>query len=310
MMIKRYIMKIKGCKICLITGLVALSSCSQYNRTASKNDPNLSSSETESMHVPSHRYGGWYCPDNLNGFAPVDIKKWKQVPVINGRMPTKEETQNGSSLIFVDLAKYPNAKPLNISVPKLASFYNQSSKRYELVIIIQAINVDHDSIVGFRYLNGGNGSARLSEVKILSDSEISKIPNSQFITQTVGIHANAIDVWNVLTQYTYSKVLQGFFDSDNTLPEDWRIHSNVNYHYANAGKVTASYADMLYGSYYIQNDYDNLHYNEKFLILESQDTSMVELKIVTGPYGNDYKAQEQIINGWVQKVKELSEQHK
>ena len=46
-------------------------------------------------------------------------------------------------------------------MPKLARFYNIHSGKRELVIIIQALNISNDSIVGFRYLNGGNGSARL-----------------------------------------------------------------------------------------------------------------------------------------------------
>ena len=61
-----------------------------------------------------HKYGGWYCPDNLNGFPAVDISNWESVPVVNGRMATKEETHNGISLIFVDDLKYPNAKALDI----------------------------------------------------------------------------------------------------------------------------------------------------------------------------------------------------
>ena len=54
----------------------------------------------------THDYGNWYCPDNLNGFPAVDIKKWESVPVVNGRMATMEETQNGTSLIFIDNQKY------------------------------------------------------------------------------------------------------------------------------------------------------------------------------------------------------------
>ncbi|MDX1349364.1 MAG: hypothetical protein R3279_03915, partial [Putridiphycobacter sp.] len=38
---------------------------------------------------PPHNYGGWYCPDNLNGFPAVDLANWSQVPVITNRLPTK-----------------------------------------------------------------------------------------------------------------------------------------------------------------------------------------------------------------------------
>ena len=96
-----------------------------------------------------HRYGGWYCPDNLNGFPAVDIADWKSVPVVNDRLPTKEEAQSEASLIFVDREKYPDAKALDMTMPKLALFYNESAQREDLVIVIQAFNVQNDSIVWF-----------------------------------------------------------------------------------------------------------------------------------------------------------------
>ena len=72
-----------------------------------------------SADVEPHKYGGWYCPDNLNGFPAVDIHNWEDVPVINGRMPTQDETQTEASLIFIDIEKYPNAKPLDLKMPQL-----------------------------------------------------------------------------------------------------------------------------------------------------------------------------------------------
>lgn len=50
---------------------------------------------------------------------------------------------------------------MDIVLPKLAQFYNEYSKKTEVVIVIQAIEIEGDSIVGFRYLNGGNGSLSL-----------------------------------------------------------------------------------------------------------------------------------------------------
>ena len=124
-----------------------------------------------SADVEPHKYGGWYCPDNLNGFPAVDINNWEDVPVINGRMPTQDETQTEASLIFIDIEKYPNAKPLDLKMPQLARFYNNHSRKEEIVIVIQAINVSNDSVVGFRYLNGGNGSARFNEVNFVDDND-------------------------------------------------------------------------------------------------------------------------------------------
>jgi len=300
-------MKNKTYKVLILLCIISFTSCSQINKPDDSKEIEVSNQKKTQIKSEPHRYGGWYCPDNLNGFPPVNITNWKNVPIINGRMATKEETQNGTSLIFVDRLKYPNAKALDIEMPKLASFYNEYSKREDLIIVIQAINVDNDSIVGFRYLNGGNGSARLKEVKFLSDNEIEMIPTSRFVTLNIKIDATQDTIWKVLTKSENTKFLQTTFDKDNKLKTDWRKGSNVNYHYPNTGFLTSSYASKLFGNFYIQNDYNYLQYNEKFLLLENEQTKNTELKIVSGPYGDDFKAQRSILKNWAQKVKELSE---
>ena len=300
-------MKNKKLNIIIVLCLILFTSCSENNKTVENKNVEISSQKNETIKTEPHRFGGWYCPDNLNGFPPVDITNWKDVPIINGRMASKEETQNGTSLIFVDALKYPYAKALDITMPKLASFYNEYSKREDLIIVIQAINVDNDSIVGFRYLNGGNGSARLKDVRFLSDNEIEMIPASRFVTHTIKIEATQDVIWEVLTKPEHAETLRPIFDKDNKLKTDWRKTSNVNYHYPSTGALTSSYADKLFGNFYIQNDYDPSQHNEKFLLLENEQTRNTELKIVCGPYGDDFDTQKQTLNTWAQKVKELSE---
>ncbi len=256
-----------------------------------------------------HNYGGYYCPDNLNGFPAIDINNWKSVPVVNGRMATKEETQNGTSLIFVDLETYPDAKPLDMEMPKLARYYNRNSGKDEIIIVIQALNVANDSVVGFRYLNGGNGSAYLDKVRFLSDKEIEDISSSRFVSINLDINASKDKIWEVLTSKEYSKTLQPIFDKENKLKTDWDTKSKVNFIYPNAGNTTSEFAGGLYGNQYIQLDFelDNHQYVEKFLIGENRETKSAELKIVCGPYGDDFENQKTILTNWAQKIKELSE---
>jgi hypothetical protein len=267
--------------------------------------------ETTKKQEP-HKYGGWYCPDNLNGFPAVDIHNWEHVPVVNGRMATQKEARNGTSLIFVDAQKYPDAKPLDLKMPKLARFYTRHSGKEEIVIVIQAINVSNDSVVGFRYLNGGNGSARLNEVRFLSDHEIKNISSSRFVTLSININATQAEIWEVLTKPEYTKTLQPIFDSKNTLNADWKKSSQVNFKYPSGGSVTSEYAGNLYGNQYIQIDCEkgDDQYVEKFLLLENPATNHTELQITCGPYGDDFKNQSVILNTWAQKVKELSEKEK
>ena len=305
-------MEIQNVKTLNIIGLTLLMSCSPNNTIIENSNVEES---VEKVHTPKqvpHNYGGYYCPDNLNGFPAVDIGNWESVPVVNGRMATKEETQNGTSLIFVDDNKYPNAKPLDLKMPKLARYYNRSSGKNEIIIVIQALNVSNDSIVGFRYLNGGNGSARLNEVKILSDKEIETISSSQFVTHNIKIEATQDEIWEVLTKPEYSKTLQAIFDKENKLKDGWDLGSKVNFKYPNAGKLTSEFGGNIYGNQYIQIDceLENEQYVEKFLLLENMQTKSTEFQIVCGPYKDDFENQKTIIINWAQKVKELSEKIK
>jgi len=262
------------------------------------------------MQKPSHQYGGWYCPDNLNGFPAVNLKEWKNVPVINGRLPTEEEAKSEKSLIFVDTKKYPTAKAMDIELPKLAKFYNHHSKKTEIIIVIQAIEIQKDSIVGFRYLNGGNGSAHYKEVTFISENEVATISDAKFVSFNININASDDKVWEVMTQSTFTNKLQPVFDIKNYLTNDWKTKSNINYNYTNLKNMTSEYANKLYGCWYIQNDYliDSVGYVEKFLLLRGEEANQTELKIVCGPFKDDFETQQFVLHQWAEKVKELSEE--
>lgn len=305
-------MNIKHLQVLALSTALALNSCSQNNVTAEIIPDENPTQATKSNSSGPHEYGGWYCPDNLNGFPPVDIADWNSVPVVNGRLPTMEETRNGTSLILVDLDKYPEAKPLEFELPRLARFYNVHAKKDELVIIIQAIRVSNDSIVGFRYLNGGNGSAHLADVRFLSSVEIDRLSPSRFVSIDIPIRATQAQIWKVLTQPEYGFILQTIFDKENFLGEGWTASSKVNYVYTKRGEIAAQYAENLFGNQYIQIDCksESGEYVEKFLLLENPKTNITELKIACGPYTDDFNAQKAILEEWAQKVKEFSESNK
>ena len=229
--------------------------------------------------------------------------------MVNGRLPTREETQNGRALIYVDPAKFPNAKPIDMQMPKLASYYNESSRKEELVIVIQALNILKDT-VGFRYLNGGNGSARLAEITVLKENEIDKIAASNFVSLSILIEASQKAIWDILTNPGYYTSLQDIFDPQGTANIEWNTTSKVNFKYVKPGVLTSEFAANLYGNQYIQMDFKqgNDSYVEKFLLLENEETKTTELKIVCGPYSLDeFEIQNEILKKWAQKVKEFSE---
>lgn len=266
--------------------------------------------ETSKVDQVPHQYGGWYCPDNLRGFPPVNLADWSKVPVITNRLPTKEETQTEASLMYIDPEKYPNAKAIDLGLPRLANFKSNYTHKTEQVIVIQAVDINGDSVVGFRYLNGGNGSAHLHEVSFLSDFEIAALKNGAFITLNLNIEATQDKIWQVLTQSEYLELLKASFKDNVPLGMNWRDQVDVNFYYADPSKLTNLFADKLFGCYYIQNDYllDENPYVEKFLLVEDEEKKTTLLQIAAGPYGEDYAAQQVILQLWANEVKSLSEQ--
>ena len=290
--------------ICLVLTLMTPSILLAQDKSA-ENPPK----ELTPVKQEPHKYGGWYCPDNLYGFPAVDISNWETVPVVNGRMPTREEANSGASLIYVDKDKYPNARPLDMHMPRLARFNCHPSGKNEIVIVIQAIQVQEDSVVGFRYLNGGNGSARLNEVDFLTEDEIRNLPYSQFVTIKLSIDAPQEEIFDVMTDLEYCKSLEPIFDPKNKLQEGWENVSKVNFKYQKAGTVTSQFAGTHFGAKYIQIDCQNKDYQyvEKMLIMQNEDGKSSDVVITCGPYLDDFESQEAILNAWAMKVKEMSE---
>jgi hypothetical protein len=113
-----------------------------------------------------------------NLFPPIDIKTWDKTPCVSGRLATKQETENGTALLFYD--KKEDAKPVNIILPKLAYFTNAKgghglTASQELVVIIQIVQTENDTMVGYRPLRGGNGASNFRDFRFLSDDEIKKL---------------------------------------------------------------------------------------------------------------------------------------
>lgn len=227
--------------------------------------------------------------------------------MIRNRFPSKEETQTEASLIFVDTLEYPNSRILDINLPKLARYYNRNTKRSEYVILIQAFRVNTDSIVGFRYLNGGNGSAHLAEVTPLKDAEIDSILQSKFVSIDLTIKGTEEKVWKVLTDINYSKTFTFLKEKDHNIPENWRDSTNFNFYYANSGQSLSHFAQKHYGNFYLQNDYSNMNYTEKIFLKLNVSEGTCTMKLVFGPFHSDYNSQRKRIIDWKASVKFMSE---
>lgn len=98
-------------------------------------------------------------------WGPVDMKKWKEIPCLIGRLATEADVKEGRAAFYVtgDSAM----KPLDIPLPACAIHYDADTKMATPVILIQAVQTTKITAVGYRLLSGGNGVCLLSELEIL-----------------------------------------------------------------------------------------------------------------------------------------------
>ena len=122
----------------------------------------------------------FYCPDAVSSFPPIEIKDWNKVPAVNGRLPTYEETINGTAIHHYGEKANNLIKPYPMTLPKLARYIGPSSistnspKKDELVVVIQIVQTHKDTIVGYRFLTGGVGGSKISDYHFLNDDEVKK----------------------------------------------------------------------------------------------------------------------------------------
>ncbi|HQS06732.1 MAG: hypothetical protein B7X86_08910 [Sphingobacteriales bacterium 17-39-43] len=107
-------------------------------------------------------------------FPPIRVKEWERTPVVNGRLPTKEEIDNGTALLY-----YPNpgsdVKAYDMKLPKLAYYSYPKSGKKELVVVIQIVQSKQDTVVGYRPLTGLNGASVFSHFQFLTDEEVKEL---------------------------------------------------------------------------------------------------------------------------------------
>lgn len=255
-----------------------------------------------------HRYGGWYCPDNF-GFVPVDIQNLDEVPAIADRLPTEQELHDNMSLINVDTEKYPDARALEMDLPRVASIYSKRKGMSELIIVIQAIVVQEDTVVGYRFANGGNGSAWLSDVTFLSEDEVVGKGAQPFFYSRSMMKAKTEDIWRAIGTTDYFKQLGEKFDKKEFFSAEWNSESQAHLNLDTDGEKAAGYVGMVYGNYYLHIDYirDGFHYSEKLLIMENHEDNTTELFFASGPYPEDFEKQKSNWDSWVEVVKKASE---
>ncbi len=292
----------------IIPLLLIFASCSSQE---AKEQPEIHTENLEHMvdkKTEPHGYGGWYCPDNF-GFVPVDIQNLDKIPAIENRLPTQEELQNNMSLINVDTEKYPDAHALKMELPRVARIHSNINGMDELIIVIQAIVVQEDTVVGYRFANGGNGSAWMSDVTFLSEDEVAEMGSLPFFYSKSVLKAKSANIWKAMAKTDYFKQLGKKFDQQSFFSSEWNPEAEARLELDVDGEKATGYVGMVFGNYYLQIDYirDGFHYSEKMLMMENQEDNTTEFFFASGPYKEGFEKQNTKLQSWVEAVKRGSE---
>ena len=294
--------------ICFLIATISFLSCNESKETSADIAVNtVTCNEPKKDRPKDHPYGGWYCPDNI-GFAPVNVVNLEDVPVILDRLPTQEEARSGASLMYIDPEEYPDAEPIDMQLPRLARFFNVYSDKDEMVVVIQAVKVDQDSVVGFRYLNGGNGSAWLDEVDFLSDEEVDGLSPTPFVVESISIDSPKGKIWTLLTDPDQSKTTWNSLEEGSYYKSFWEESSWIQFINKDEEVVRQGHLTAMFYSSYIQIDYnlDGHHYVEKFLILDNEEDDGCTLHLVAGPFNEDFEERESDWQRWMTAFKNLN----
>jgi hypothetical protein len=284
----------------LISMLLICVSCSSQETTKPQSDTSIEEpGSVESKKKEPHQYGGWYCPDNF-GFVPVDIQKLDEVPAIAGRLPTEQELHDHMSLINVDTEKHPDARALEMDLPRVARINSNRNDMNELIIVIQAIVVQEDTVVGYRFANGGNGSAWMSDVTFLSEDDVAGMGAQPFFYSKSVLKASTEDIWMAIGKTDYGKELGEKFDQEEFFASAWNPEAKAYLNLDTDGEKASGYVGMVYGNYYLHIDYDRggFHYSEKLLMMENHEDNTTEFFFASGPYPDDFENQSSSWESW------------
>ncbi|MTB51123.1 hypothetical protein [Lewinella sp. W8] len=291
----------------LLSLLMILASCTKPEIAEAQASPKIAN-PLKAFKKDPHEFGGWYCPDNF-GFVPVDINRLDEVPVVVGHLPTEEELRNHQALIKVNPKKHPDAKHLDMGLPRVGRVFSPNKGIHELVIVIQAIATEGDVVVGYRFPNGGNGSAWLGEVELLSEDEVAALGPQPFFYKKATVKATKEDIWRAITQTDYARQLGEKFDQQAFFAADWTSDKQVRLNTETDGERAVGFVGLNFGNVYLHIDYiqNGVHYSEKLLMLENHGDKTTDLHFASGPFPDNFPTQQKKWENWFTEVVEKSQ---
>jgi hypothetical protein len=112
--------------------------------------------------------------ENENKWPAFEIKSWKNIPVIHGKIAKQTDAENGLAVFCLKNAGVDHIA-FEIDLPKLAYLTNEDDDSKELIVVIQAESTEKGVVIGYRNPNGGNGAGFLYELEFLNSEEIESL---------------------------------------------------------------------------------------------------------------------------------------
>jgi hypothetical protein len=94
-------------------------------------------------------------------WGKISEEQWASVAYVAGRVATEADVVNGSAVFFINGESAPAAFPL-----PCRAFQRLDDGAEIPVVVIQAEAGPHGTLLGVRYLDGGNGVCALAEVTL------------------------------------------------------------------------------------------------------------------------------------------------
>ena len=104
-------------------------------------------------------------------WGPIEPSAWDSVPVTRGRLATEADIRSGCAVFSLEGGEEPDAAPLAVAIPALAVLRDEQAQDDVIIAAIQAERSFEKRLIGYRFLNGGNGICTLGELEWIDASD-------------------------------------------------------------------------------------------------------------------------------------------
>jgi len=95
----------------------------------------------------------------------IEIEEWKDVPFISDRVATEEDVKEGKAVFYIP----SGSEPYETELPLFALQTEEDTNEKVPCVVIQIEITSEGTMVGVRYIEGGNGVGTANEFEFYSE---------------------------------------------------------------------------------------------------------------------------------------------